>query len=209
VIEADICANIPLPGSEPDEGTGEGHIVDVVVCALSLMGSNWPKCIREAWRILKPTYVSLPLHLLPTELNQDTIQRTTKNRRSDEPIRKCRPICFSRLVNWVQVQIQGMANPYLTAFRAHGGVYHPERAQHAFHDVRVPKGRQEGQDGAGLGEGHVERENPQTMRIQTSLTFATPSNCGWMLYIPCFRHVLSATKQPITSLPRNMENTSA
>jgi len=55
VIEADICASIPLPGSEPDEGTGEGHIVDVAVCALSLMGSNWPKCIREAWRILKPT----------------------------------------------------------------------------------------------------------------------------------------------------------
>ena len=58
VIEADICVNIPLPGSEPEEGTGQGHIVDVAVCALSLMGSNWPKCIREAWRILKPTYVS-------------------------------------------------------------------------------------------------------------------------------------------------------
>jgi len=57
VIETDICAGISLPGSEPGEGTGEGHIVDVVVCALSLMGSNWPKCIREAWRILKPTYV--------------------------------------------------------------------------------------------------------------------------------------------------------
>lgn len=57
VIEADICAGIPLPGSEPDEGTGEGHIVDVAVCALSLMGLNWPKCIREAWRILKPAYV--------------------------------------------------------------------------------------------------------------------------------------------------------
>lgn len=57
VIEADICASIPLPGSEPDEGTGEGHIVDVAVFALSLMGSNWPKGIREAWRILKPAYV--------------------------------------------------------------------------------------------------------------------------------------------------------
>ncbi|KAF9782898.1 methyltransferase-domain-containing protein [Thelephora terrestris] len=55
VIQADICASIPLPGSEPDEGVGEGHIVDMVVCTLSLMGSNWPKCIREAWRILKPT----------------------------------------------------------------------------------------------------------------------------------------------------------
>ena len=60
VIEADICAGVPLPGSEPDEGTGEGHIVDVVVCALSLMGSNWPKCVREAWRILKPAYVPFP-----------------------------------------------------------------------------------------------------------------------------------------------------
>ena len=58
VIEADICAGIPLPGSEPDEGMGEGHIVDMAICALSLMGSNWPECIREAWRILKPTYVS-------------------------------------------------------------------------------------------------------------------------------------------------------
>ena len=57
VIEADVCASIPLPGSESDKGTGEGQIVDVTVCALSLMGSNWPKCIREAWRILKPTYV--------------------------------------------------------------------------------------------------------------------------------------------------------
>lgn len=56
VIEADICAKVPLPGSEGVEGQkseGEGHIVDVVVCALSLMGTNWPSCIREAWRILK------------------------------------------------------------------------------------------------------------------------------------------------------------
>ncbi|KAJ7638685.1 methyltransferase-domain-containing protein [Roridomyces roridus] len=56
VIEADICDKIPLPGSEPKEGEksdGQGQVVDVVVCALSLMGTNWPKCIREAWRILK------------------------------------------------------------------------------------------------------------------------------------------------------------
>ena len=59
VVEADICATIPLPGSDPDEGIGEGHIVDVAVCALSLMGSNWPKCIREAWRILKLKCVPL------------------------------------------------------------------------------------------------------------------------------------------------------
>ncbi|TBU49052.1 methyltransferase-domain-containing protein [Dichomitus squalens] len=55
VIEADICSRIPLPGSEPSaEGEGEAQVVDVVVCALSLMGTNWPVCIREAWRILRP-----------------------------------------------------------------------------------------------------------------------------------------------------------
>ncbi|KAF9469016.1 methyltransferase-domain-containing protein [Collybia nuda] len=56
VVEADTCGNIPLPGSEAPEDEnshGEGHIVDVVVCALSLMGTNWPNCLREAWRILK------------------------------------------------------------------------------------------------------------------------------------------------------------
>lgn len=51
VVEADICAKVPLPGSEAAEG--EGQVVDVVVCALSLMGTNWPGCIREAWRVLK------------------------------------------------------------------------------------------------------------------------------------------------------------
>ena len=69
VVEADICATIPLPGSDPDEGAGEGHIVDVAVCALSLMGSNWPKCIREAWRILKPKYVPLS-PAVPTNLDE-------------------------------------------------------------------------------------------------------------------------------------------
>ncbi|KAF8211249.1 methyltransferase-domain-containing protein [Mycena galopus ATCC 62051] len=56
VVEADICDKIPLPGSEPAEGEksdGKGQVVDVVVCALSLMGTNWTNCIREAWRILK------------------------------------------------------------------------------------------------------------------------------------------------------------
>ncbi|KAL4075992.1 methyltransferase-domain-containing protein [Scleroderma yunnanense] len=58
ITEADICSHLPLPGSEPlsEETTqGEGQIVDVVVCALSLMGINWPRCIREAWRILRPS----------------------------------------------------------------------------------------------------------------------------------------------------------
>ncbi|KAH9973062.1 methyltransferase-domain-containing protein [Lactifluus volemus] len=60
VIEADIFERLPLPGSDEDcddgEESGQGHaqIVNVVVCALSLMGTNWPNCIREAWRILRP-----------------------------------------------------------------------------------------------------------------------------------------------------------
>ena len=64
VIQADICSHVPLPGSEPASGepslevNGEGQVVDVVVCALSLMGTNWPGCIREAWRILRPGCVT-------------------------------------------------------------------------------------------------------------------------------------------------------
>ncbi len=60
VIEADICNKLPLPGSEPDEDSMdkvEAQIVDVVVCALSLMGTNWPTCIREAWRVLRTGYI--------------------------------------------------------------------------------------------------------------------------------------------------------
>ncbi|RDB22865.1 hypothetical protein Hypma_010341 [Hypsizygus marmoreus] len=56
VVEADTCSKIPLPGceeTEDEKSGGYGHVVDVVVCALSLMGTNWPNCIREAWRILK------------------------------------------------------------------------------------------------------------------------------------------------------------
>ncbi|KAF8623434.1 hypothetical protein AX15_006376 [Amanita polypyramis BW_CC] len=57
VIEADVCDRLPLPGSEGTESektSGEGQVVDVVVCSLSLMGTNWPNCLREAWRIMKP-----------------------------------------------------------------------------------------------------------------------------------------------------------
>lgn len=57
VVEADICSRLPLPGSEPssvERTEGEGQIVDIVVCALSLMSTNWLGCIREAWRILRP-----------------------------------------------------------------------------------------------------------------------------------------------------------
>lgn len=56
VVEADACQKIPLPGSEGNDSGpsfGEAQVVDVVVCALSLMNTNWPKCIREAWRVLK------------------------------------------------------------------------------------------------------------------------------------------------------------
>ncbi|TFY80820.1 hypothetical protein EWM64_g3198 [Hericium alpestre] len=63
IIEADIFGRLPLPGAEDgddDEETAEGvgQVVDVVVCALSLMGTNWPNCIREAWRILRPGYAA-------------------------------------------------------------------------------------------------------------------------------------------------------
>ncbi|KAK7049664.1 25S rRNA (adenine645-N1)-methyltransferase [Paramarasmius palmivorus] len=56
VTETDICGRLPLPGSEGTDGHkshGEGHVVDVAVFSLSLMGTNWPMSIREAWRILK------------------------------------------------------------------------------------------------------------------------------------------------------------
>lgn len=49
VVEADICDKIPLPGKVD----GGGRIVDVVVCALSLMSLNWLQCLKEARRILK------------------------------------------------------------------------------------------------------------------------------------------------------------
>lgn len=57
VTEADICTHVPLPGSEESEdGTGSAQVVDVVIFALSLMGTNWPKSVREAWRILRNGY---------------------------------------------------------------------------------------------------------------------------------------------------------
>ena len=56
MVEADACSRIPLPGSEPKESSasvGDAQIVDVVVCSLSLMSTNWPVCVKEAWRILR------------------------------------------------------------------------------------------------------------------------------------------------------------
>ena len=124
VIEADICAGIPLPGSEPDEGMGEGHIVDVAVCALSLMGSNWPKCIREAWRILKPTYV--PLFALQSEVIP--IARYRGQLKIAEVSSRFENIDqFVSLISSVGFKFKSKVctrkyNPHLTAFRAHGGI---------------------------------------------------------------------------------------
>lgn len=55
VVATDICSKLPLPGSEGS--SDEGHIVDVVVCSLSLMSTNWVNCIREAARVLKTGFV--------------------------------------------------------------------------------------------------------------------------------------------------------
>lgn len=54
IVATDICGKLPVPGSEVED---EGQIVDVVVCSLSLMSTNWLNCIREARRILKKGYV--------------------------------------------------------------------------------------------------------------------------------------------------------
>ncbi len=54
VVHADICSRIPLPGGEDADEGEDAQVVQVVVCALSLMSTNWVGCIREAWRILKP-----------------------------------------------------------------------------------------------------------------------------------------------------------
>ena len=59
VIEADICHKLPLPGKEDVDNA---QIIDVCVCALSLMSTNWIRCIREARRVLKLKYA--PLHPL-------------------------------------------------------------------------------------------------------------------------------------------------
>ena len=55
VVATDICSRLPLPGAA-DGSTGQ--IVDVIVCSLSLMSTNWLGCIREAWRVLKPGWVA-------------------------------------------------------------------------------------------------------------------------------------------------------
>lgn len=63
VMEADICQWIPLPGCED---SAQGQVVDICVCALSLMNTNWVGCLRECWRILKSRFglISAPLFSL-------------------------------------------------------------------------------------------------------------------------------------------------
>lgn len=77
VVEADFLSSVPLPGrpggsakATPDITTGKSkkakkaakeaasEVVDVVVCCLSLMGTNWIGGIYEACRILKQGYVA-------------------------------------------------------------------------------------------------------------------------------------------------------
>jgi ribosomal RNA-processing protein 8 len=99
VVEADIFDRLPLPGSEADsdgsEESSQGHaqIVNVVVCALSLMGTNWPNCIREAWRILRPKYV---LSLITDCLNIPSLtpldQWRTEDRRGGQSLYGCSTI---------------------------------------------------------------------------------------------------------------------
>lgn len=53
ILEADVCQRIPLPGVEDSADDHQGQIVDVCICALSLMSLDWINCIREAWRVLR------------------------------------------------------------------------------------------------------------------------------------------------------------
>lgn len=51
VVAAECSTKVPLPGCQSD--TIDNGMVDVVVCCLSLMGTNWVGMILEARRILK------------------------------------------------------------------------------------------------------------------------------------------------------------
>jgi ribosomal RNA-processing protein 8 len=53
VLEANVCERIPLPGTEDSLDDNPAQVVDVCVCALSLMSLDWIRCIREAWRVLR------------------------------------------------------------------------------------------------------------------------------------------------------------
>ncbi|KLO10151.1 hypothetical protein SCHPADRAFT_943054 [Schizopora paradoxa] len=55
VVATDMCETLPLPGAEDDdvEDSIPSQVVDVVVCSLSLMSTNWLNSVREARRVLK------------------------------------------------------------------------------------------------------------------------------------------------------------
>lgn len=67
VVEADFLSHIPLPGragggdNDDEENKprkkkrdpNASEVVDVVVCCLSLMGTNWVAGVYEAVRVLK------------------------------------------------------------------------------------------------------------------------------------------------------------
>lgn len=50
VVEADVCTRIPLPGSETEESKDGAQVVDVVVCALSLMSGMYQRGVEGAER---------------------------------------------------------------------------------------------------------------------------------------------------------------
>lgn len=52
VVAAQCAGVIPLPGSGDDKKT-HAAVVDIAVCCLSLMGTDWIKQIQEARRVLK------------------------------------------------------------------------------------------------------------------------------------------------------------
>lgn len=56
VVRADFLTHVPLPGRPGGSAVAKkaaSEVVDVVVCCLSLMGTNWIGGIYEAARILK------------------------------------------------------------------------------------------------------------------------------------------------------------
>lgn len=113
VIEADICSQVPLPGSEPQSAEptqGEAQVVDVVVCALSLMSTNWPKCISEAWRILRPGCAAY--HDLAKLRHLQNRQGSIDDCRGCEPFYECGRLHLVDRFHWFQASEEGDWCPY-------------------------------------------------------------------------------------------------
>jgi ribosomal RNA-processing protein 8 len=53
IVAAQCSKRLPLSGSQ--DGTGQGALVDVVVCCLSLMGNDWIGMVQESRRVLRKT----------------------------------------------------------------------------------------------------------------------------------------------------------